>query len=68
MRREWQCSCGVWLNYAYGRHTHVKTRDLTLQEMRMAREGNAVEDLYGAPEITHEWRTPNHAVREVEVG
>lgn len=68
MRREWQCSCGRWLNYEYGRCTHVKNKELSLTEMIAAREGSDVADLYGAPEISHEWRTPQHAVREFPDG
>lgn len=68
MRREWQCPCGVWMSFVHGRHTHVKTRDMSMAEMIAARDGEGTEDLYGAPEITHEWWTPERPVREVPNG
>lgn len=62
--REWQCSCGAWLPYAYGRHPHVKARRETLQDMIAARERDDVANIYEAREISYEWRTPEHPVRE----
>jgi hypothetical protein len=64
--REWRCSCGAWIPYAYGRHPHVKARSQSLEEMVQARLGNEIAPLYEAVEITHEWRTPEHAVREIQ--
>jgi hypothetical protein len=68
MTREWCCSCGTWLSFAYGRHPHVKGRDRTVQEMVAARMGNEPDPLYDVQEISYEWRTPQHPVREVQGG
>lgn len=53
---------------AYGRHPHVKTREQSLEQMIAASERNDVADIFGDPEITYEWRTPEHAVREINDG
>jgi hypothetical protein len=66
--REWRCSCGAWLPWSYGRHPHIKTRNQSLSDMIAARERQDIDQIYEPREITYEWRTPEHAVKEISFG
>lgn len=66
MTKQWQCSCGAWINYAYGKHPHITQAEASVESLIAARlAGNENPDLGGETKIENEWRTPAHKTREV---
>lgn len=69
--REWLCSCGAWVPFAWGRHVHVSQEPASLEALLNMRAAAAAglhgivpDALAAETEITNEWRTPQHQTRD----
>lgn len=60
---QWKCKlCGEWVSGIYLKHHHTIKRPATLEEMRLAREANAV--LLETVDVTEDTWTPQHEMRD----